>query len=64
MKRNLIRLAGVIVLLTTLFTALGYSNPAALGQSNLFDVLNRHGALGVITLGAALLCGRGWAART
>jgi ribose transport system permease protein len=55
MKRNLIRLAGVLVLLTVLFAALGWSNPAALDKSNLYDVFNRHGALGVITLGAALL---------
>jgi ribose transport system permease protein len=55
MKRNLIRLAGVLVLLTVLFVALGWSNPAALDKSNLYDVFNRHGALGVITLGAALL---------
>ena len=46
MKRNLIRLAGVLVLLTVLFVALGWSNPNALDKSNLFDVFNRHGALG------------------
>ena len=55
MKLNLIRLAGVFILLIVLFIALGVSNPGALSQSNLYDVFNRHGALGVITLGAALL---------
>ena len=55
MKRNLIRLTGVTVLLIALFIALWWANPTALERSNLFDVLNRHGALGVITLGAALL---------
>ncbi|MFO0939042.1 MAG: ABC transporter permease [Gemmataceae bacterium] len=55
MKRNLIRLAGVVHLIIILFALLAYANPAAIGQSNLYDVLNRHGALGVITLGAALL---------
>ncbi len=55
MKKNLIRLAGVTMLLMLLFTALGTSGPTALDRSNLYEVFNRHGALGVITLGAALL---------
>lgn len=55
MKKNLIRLAGVSTLLVLLFTALGSAGPNALDRSNLYEVFNRHGALGVITLGAALL---------
>lgn len=55
MKRNLIRLAGVTTLLVILFAVLGMSGPTAFDRSNLFEVFNRHGALGVITLGAALL---------
>lgn len=55
MTRNLIRLAGVVVLLVVLFVSLQAANPNALDQSNLYDVFNRHGALGIITIGAALL---------
>ncbi len=54
-KRNLQRLAGVTLLLSGLVAALGSSNPNAFGRSNLLDVLNRHGELGVICVGAALL---------
>lgn len=54
MKQNLIRLAGVIVLLGVLFVALSmYDN--AFSQSNIIDVLNRHGHLGIMTIGVALL---------
>jgi ribose transport system permease protein len=55
MRRNLIRLAGVTTLLAVLITLLGASGDAAFDRSNVYEVLNRHGALGVITLGAALL---------
>jgi ribose transport system permease protein len=53
-KQNLIRLAGVVVLLGVLFAMLSrYDN--AFSQSNIIDVLNRHGFLGILTVGAAIL---------
>jgi ribose transport system permease protein len=55
MTKNLIRLAGVFTLLIILFAALGYNSTAALGRSNLYEVFNRQGYLGVVTLGVALL---------
>jgi ribose transport system permease protein len=48
-------LTGVGVLLIVLFSLLGFSGGAAFDRSNIYEVLSRHGALGVITLGAALL---------
>jgi ribose transport system permease protein len=54
-RRNLIRLTGVVVLLSGLLVALGFSNENAFGRSNAFTKLNEHGALGVIAIGAALL---------
>ena len=53
--RNLIRLTGVAVLLSGLIVGLGFSNENAFGRSNVITVLNRHGELGVICVGAALL---------
>ncbi|MGL4420234.1 MAG: ABC transporter permease, partial [Gemmataceae bacterium] len=55
MWRNLLRLAGVLGLLIVLFAVLGITRPVALDRSNLYEVFNRHGDLGIITLGAALL---------
>lgn len=54
-RRNLIRLTGVAVLLSGLIVGLGFSNENAFGRSNVVTVLNRHGELGVICVGAALL---------
>lgn len=54
-RRNLIRLTGVTVLLSGLIVGLGFSNENAFGRSNVVTVLNRHGELGVICVGAALL---------
>jgi ribose transport system permease protein len=54
-RRNLIRLTGVAVLLSGLLVGLGFSNENAFGRSNVVTVLNRHGELGVICVGAALL---------
>ena len=53
--RNIQRLAGVTLLLTGLLIGLGVSSDVAFGKSNILDVLNRHGELGVICVGAALL---------
>ena len=53
--KNLIRLAGVMTLIVLLFLFLGINDPTALGKSNLYDVFNRAGFYGVITLGVALL---------
>lgn len=53
--RNLIRLTGVVVLLSGLLVGLGFSNENAFGRSNIVTVLNRHGELGIICVGAALL---------
>jgi ribose transport system permease protein len=57
-RRNALRLAGVLVLLGILLTTLATTagpdvDPFA--RSNVFEVLNRHGALGVIAVGAALV---------
>lgn len=57
-RRNALRLAGVLtllgVLLTTLATNAGPDvDPFA--RSNVFEVLSRHGALGVVGVGAALV---------
>ncbi len=54
-RRNLIRLTGVVVLLSGLLVGLGFSNENAFGRSNIVTVLNRHGELGIICVGAALL---------
>jgi ribose transport system permease protein len=54
-RRNLIRLTGVVVLLSGLVVGLGFSNENAFGRSNVVTVLNRHGELGIICVGAALL---------
>jgi len=53
--RNLQRIAGVSLLLTGLLIGLGSSNEMAFGRSNVLSVLNRHGELGIICVGAALL---------
>lgn len=52
---NLIRLSGVTLLLICLTTSLWSVNKNAFDKSNVIDVINRHGELGIITIGAALL---------
>ena len=54
-RRNLIRLVGVSVLLVILISILATSAESAFGRSNVFELLSRQGALGVITIGAALI---------
>ncbi|MGL6096614.1 MAG: ABC transporter permease, partial [Fimbriiglobus sp.] len=49
------RIAGVLLLLIGLYAALIYTNPKAGHPSNLYDVANRQGLYGILTLGAALL---------
>jgi ribose transport system permease protein len=51
----MVRIAGVIVLLIVLYTALPFAHPNAIGKSNLIDVTNRQGLTGVITIGVAVL---------
>jgi ribose transport system permease protein len=54
-KRNLQRLAGVVLLLAGLITALGMSNENAFGRSNVLSKLNQHGEYGIVCVGAGLL---------
>ena len=54
-RRNLVRLVGVVVVLILLISTLAASNESAFGRSNVFELLSRQGALGVITIGAALI---------
>ena len=54
-RRSAIRLAGVTLLLAALVGALVTSGGTPFDLSNVYEVLSRHGALGVIGLGAALL---------
>src|SRR4051812_32978819 len=54
-RRNILRLAGVSVLLGVLLTTLAWNAGNAFDKSNVFEVLSRHGALGVIGVGAALV---------
>ncbi|MEO2091768.1 MAG: ABC transporter permease [Gemmataceae bacterium] len=54
-KRNLQRLAGVVLLLAGLITALGLSNENAFGRSNVLSKLNQHGEYGIVCVGAGLL---------
>jgi ribose transport system permease protein len=54
-KRNLQRLAGVVLLLAGLITALGLSNENAFGRSNVLSKLNQHGEYGIVCIGAGLL---------
>lgn len=54
-RRNILRLAGVSVLLGILLTTLATNSATAFDRSNLFEVLSRHGALGVVGVGAALV---------
>ena len=54
-RRNLVRLVGVVVLLALLIGTLAASADSAFGRSNVFELLSRQGALGVITVGAALI---------
>jgi ribose transport system permease protein len=54
-RRNLLRLAGVTFLLAVLLITLSRNSQTAFDQSNVFEVLNRQGALGVIAIGAALV---------
>jgi ribose transport system permease protein len=54
-RRNAVRLAGVTLLLAALVGTLGTSGGNPFDLSNVYEVLSRHGSLGVIGLGAALL---------
>jgi len=54
-RRNLVRLVGVVVLLAVLISTLALSSETAFDRSNLFELLSRQGALGIITIGAALI---------
>jgi ribose transport system permease protein len=49
------RVAGVVAFLIGLYVALLLSHPNAAGKSNLFDIANRQGFYGVITIGVGLL---------
>jgi ribose transport system permease protein len=51
----MIRLAGVLILLVTLYVTLFASNPGARGASNLIELANRQGLFGVLTLAVGLL---------
>jgi ribose transport system permease protein len=55
MKQSLLRITGVLILLITLYAVLLGYNPRAGGISNLFEVANRQGFFGVITLGVGVL---------
>lgn len=54
-RRNLQRIAGVVLLLGGLLYLLGASSDTAFGRSNVFTVLNRHGEYGIVCVGAGLL---------
>lgn len=54
-RRNLQRTAGVVLLLVGLFIVLGRSSDAAFARGSVLSILNRHGELGLVTLGAGLL---------
>ncbi len=54
-RRNLVRLVGVVVLLAVLIGTLAASSETAFDRSNIFELLSRQGALGIITIGAALI---------
>ncbi len=54
-RRNLQRTAGVVLLLVGLLIVLGRSSDAAFARSSVLSILNRHGELGLVTLGAGLL---------
>ncbi|HVK14716.1 MAG TPA: ABC transporter permease [Gemmataceae bacterium] len=51
----MLRIAGVLVLLIGIYVALWIAHPNGWSESNLVDVTNRQGLLGVITLGVAVL---------
>jgi len=51
----MIRLAGVLILLVTMYAALFLSNENALASSNLIDLANRQGFYGLLTLAAAVM---------
>src|SRR5262249_17911601 len=55
----MLRIAGVLTLLVALYATLLWADANALRQRNLIDVANRQGALGVITLGVAVLISTG-----
>lgn len=57
-RKNLLRLAGVSIVLGILLTTLAVRSPEEadpFGRSNIFEVLSRHGALGIVGIGAALV---------
>jgi ribose transport system permease protein len=54
-RRNLQRIAGVVLLLGGLLYLLGASSDTAFGRSNVFTVLSRHGEYGIVCIGAGLL---------
>ena len=51
----MIRLAGVLILLVTMYVALFASNANAMSSSNLIDLANRQGFNGILTLAAAIM---------
>jgi ribose transport system permease protein len=51
----MMRIAGVVILLISLYAALRVTHPGAFDESNLIDVTNRQGLFGVITIGVAVL---------
>jgi ribose transport system permease protein len=51
----MIRLAGVLILLVTLYAVLLASDPGARGLSNLIELANRQGLFGVLTLAVGIL---------
>lgn len=51
----MVRIAGVLILLILIYSALPFAHGNALDPSNLIDVANRQGMTGVITIGVAVL---------
>lgn len=51
----MLRIAGVLTLLISLYVTLPLADKNALGFSNLIDVANRQGFFGILTLGVAVL---------
>ncbi|MSR52743.1 MAG: ABC transporter permease [Gemmataceae bacterium] len=51
----MLRIAGVLILLVTLYVTLRLADENAFGSRNLIDVANRQGFYGVLTLGVAVL---------
>ncbi|MGL6076901.1 MAG: ABC transporter permease [Fimbriiglobus sp.] len=49
------RIAGVLILLLSLYACLYFINPRALNLSNLIEVSNRQGFFGILTISAAII---------